>query len=151
MFIAVRIRGRVKKPEIVDTLNKLMLRKRNNCMIYEERRDIKGMLEKSKDFIAYGEADEDTIRRIFEKRAEFLNSDLESFLKKMGYEDLNSLIKDMNEGKIRIKELRNQGLKLPFRLNSPRKGLKSVKLGFKQRGSLGYHGKEINDLVRRMI
>jgi len=38
----------------------------------------------------------------------------------------------------------------PFRLHPPRKGYRNIKLPYPE-GALGYRGKEINELLRRMI
>jgi len=44
-------------------------------------------------------------------------------------------------------------LKKYFRLNSPKKGFerKGIKVSFTKGGALGYRGKKINDLIKRMV
>lgn len=51
-----------------------------------------------------------------------------------------------------LKKKRDEGKKF-FRLNSPRKGFgrKGIKTPFTMGGALGCRGKEINDLIKRMI
>lgn len=46
-------------------------------------------------------------------------------------------------------EERLKGKKV-FRLNPPKKGLRSIKLRY-PKGDLGYRGKEIDDLIKRMM
>ena len=45
------------------------------------------------------------------------------------------------------KEFKNKKV---FHLNPPKKGLRSIKLRY-PKGDLGYRGKEINDLIKRMM
>ncbi|RLF30819.1 MAG: 50S ribosomal protein L30, partial [Thermoplasmata archaeon] len=42
-------------------------------------------------------------------------------------------------------------IKPVLRLNPPRKGYEGVKRSFMEGGALGYRGKEINKLIKRMI
>lgn len=52
-----------------------------------------------------------------------------------------------------LKEKRSDGDKKFYRLNSPKGGLgrRGVKASFKKAGALGYRGKKINGLIKRMI
>ena len=83
-----------------------------------------GMLNKTKDFITYGEIDEDTLKELREKR-------LEKTKDKQG------------------KEVEKKF----FRLSPPRGGFerKGIKASFNIGGVLGPRGDKINDLIKRMI
>jgi len=49
-----------------------------------------------------------------------------------------------------LKLLKEKGDKNVFRLNPPKKGLKSIRKAY-PRGDLGYRGDKINDLIKRML
>ncbi|EET89818.1 MAG: ribosomal protein L30 [Candidatus Micrarchaeum acidiphilum ARMAN-2] len=128
LIVAVRIRGRVNvRGTINDTLDRLHLKRVSNCVIIKPSPSYNGMLKKCSNYIAYGEIDEPTMKKLFSK---YLN------------------IKDPKPEDMEITKIKE---KLPFRLHPPRHGYKSTKLGFNQGGSLGYQGSEINKLIGRMI
>ena len=62
MIAAVKVRGNVDvaKP-IKDTMKNLGLDKRNQIGLYEDSDSLRGMLDKAKDYIAYGEVSEETV------------------------------------------------------------------------------------------
>jgi len=71
MKIAViRIHGRVKlKKDIVETLNRLRIRKKYSCVVFENLTKVElGMIKKVKDFVAYGEISDETYKKLVEKR-----------------------------------------------------------------------------------
>lgn len=69
MIAAVRIRGDLDVAEKVSrTLHDLKLRKRNQCVLYEDTDAIKGMLNRAKDYIAYGEVDDETVEKLSERK-----------------------------------------------------------------------------------
>ena len=39
---------------------------------------------------------------------------------------------------------------MPIRMHPPRKGYRGIKQSYKAGGDLGYRGKEINSLIKRM-
>jgi len=121
----IRIRGSIKvKKAINDTLDMLKLYKRNYCVILDKTPNILGMLQKVKDYITWGEINDETLKSLKEKRME--------------------KTKD-KKGKTVEKSF--------FRLHPPRKGFekKGTKVPFKVGGALGYRGDKINDLIKRMI
>jgi len=65
----IRIRGTndVKK-EIESTLFMLHLHKKHTCSVYPKTDALMGMLDKCKDYITYGELDEETHKLLVEKR-----------------------------------------------------------------------------------
>lgn len=70
MIAVIRIHGEVKiRQVIVDTLNRLNLKKKYTCIVLEKPNAIElGMIEKVKDFVAYGEIDKDTYKKLVEAR-----------------------------------------------------------------------------------
>lgn len=69
LIAVVLIRGivTVQKP-IKDTLFMLKLFRKNSCTVMEDTAINKGMLNKVKDYVAYGELDNETLRLLAEKR-----------------------------------------------------------------------------------
>jgi large subunit ribosomal protein L30 len=111
------------------------------------------MLEKVKDFVTYGEIDRETLIYLLKKRLRMKGSGnrkvSEEDLKKVaGFNSFEELADALLAGKVKLKEL---GAFHPFfRLRPPSKGLKSIKEHW-PKGDLGYRGKEINELLKRMI
>ena len=136
----VRIRGLIGvKHDIDNTLKKLRLYNRNFCVIVPRTASYVGMIKKVKDYVTWGNIDENTYKDLVEKRAEEYKgkvSDKKGKIKYGGFVEIN--------GK-KIKKI--------FRLNSPRKGYgrKGIKISFNQGGALDYRGDKINDLIKRMI
>ncbi|MBN1645040.1 uL30 family ribosomal protein [Candidatus Woesearchaeota archaeon] len=65
----VRVRGLVKiRKDFVDTLRMLNLDKKNHCVIVENNSNNMGMIKKVKDFVAWGEVNEETIALLESKK-----------------------------------------------------------------------------------
>lgn len=129
----VRVRGRVNvRSDIAETLKRLNLPRVNNCAIIKVNGAYTGMLTKCANHVAFGEIDEQTLQKIVAKKLE--GSDVDA--------------KQVLEGKYDMKKLNEL---MPVRLHPPKHGYKSTKLSFAQGGSLGYMGKEINGLIKRMV
>ncbi|MEM7821200.1 MAG: 50S ribosomal protein L30 [Candidatus Aenigmatarchaeota archaeon] len=151
MYAVIRIRGKVgTKKEIEDTLKMLRLEKVNSCVVLEEREDLKGMIEKVKNFVTYGEIDFNVFFEMLKKRGRISESKrlTEENVKELGFNSIEELALEIFEGRKKMKEIKN--LKPVFRLTPPSKGFKSLK-EFYPKGDIGYRGKEINELLRRMI
>jgi large subunit ribosomal protein L30 len=131
LVAVVRIRGRVNvRGDITETLNRLNLKRVSNCTIIKITDSYNGMLNKCVNYVAYGEIDEPTLTKLLEKHANELNA------------------KELIGGKYDAEKVKAV---VPFRLHPPRHGYKSTKLHFKQGGSLGYMGADINKLITRMV
>ncbi len=137
---AVRVRGLTQiSSKIENTLRMLRLYKNNYCIVVPNTSNYVGMLKKTKDYITWGEIDDETFKLLVNKRAE----------------DFNGMEKD-SKNKIKYKDymfVENKKIKRYFRLNPPRKGFerKGIKHSYQNGGALGYRGKDINDLIKRMI
>ena len=55
MYVIIRLRGSVNtKPGIKDTLKMLRLNQINHCVVVPDTPNYKGMIQKTKDYIAFG-------------------------------------------------------------------------------------------------
>ena len=126
----VRIRGRVNvRGSIAETLERLNLKRVNNCTLVRVNDSYYGMIKKCNDYVSYGEIDAAILAKM---------------LKKNGISaDAKALVDDGDLAAIKDA--------MPFRLHPPRHGFRSTKLGFRQGGNLGYMGDAINGLINRMI
>ena len=137
----VRVRGKIKiKKELKDTLNMLRLYNKNYCVVLEPTPQLIGMIRKVKDFVTYGEIQDDVFNELIEKRGE----------------EYKGREKD-SKGKIdysrKYYDINGKKYKKYFRLSPPRKGYgrKGTKKPFSRGGTLGNRGEKINDIIRRMI
>lgn len=150
----IQIRGTVgMSGKLKDTLKMLKLVRKNSCVVVDGSRNYLGMLMKLKDYITWGEIDEETFKALLEKRGRIVGNKplTEQYLKdksKMGYEEFT---KSFLGGKVKLKEV--PGVKPFFRLNPPRGGFDrgGIKVPYSLGGALGYRKKTINDLVKRML
>jgi large subunit ribosomal protein L30 len=146
MFAVIRLRGDVKTPKTVkDTLKMMRLKTVNNCVIIPENESYKGMLKKAKDYITWGEITTETLQRLVLKwgRIEGDKRLDEKYLTSNKFDAAAVL-----DGKATLDGLKLKGA---FRLHPPSKGYEGIKNQYTQGGSLGYRGKEINELLQRMI
>jgi large subunit ribosomal protein L30 len=70
MITVIRIRGEVKvRKAILETLDRLNLKKKYTCIVLEKPTEIElGMINKVKDFVAFGEIDKETYKKLVEAR-----------------------------------------------------------------------------------
>jgi len=69
MIAIIRIVGQVGlRKEIVETLNRLRIRRKFSCVVLNPTSEQMGMIKKVADFVAYGEIDETTHKKLVEKR-----------------------------------------------------------------------------------
>ena len=137
---AIRVRGITGvKTKVGDTLNMLRLYKNNYCCVFPNKPIYVGMLKKAKDYITWGEIDDETFKELVDKRGEEFHGRESDSKGKIKYND--------------FAVFGNKKIKKSFRLNPPRKGFerKGIKHSFQQGGALGYRGEKINDLIKRMI
>lgn len=140
-IVVVRVRGRVRLlTKIKDTLDMIRLYKKNYCVLLENTPANKGMVQKAKDFITWGIADDKLVEELFEKRGRLYNGPLTDSKKKIEY-------------KGRYVEYNGKKYSKFFALNPPRGGFgrKGIKRTFAASGAVGDRGKDINEFVRKMI
>ncbi|MFW9994622.1 MAG: 50S ribosomal protein L30 [Candidatus Odinarchaeota archaeon] len=154
-YIAVvRIRGRRNtNRRINDTISMLNLRKQNYCVVIENSSPYLGMLQKARNYITWGEINEETLAHLVKKRGrlpgnkriteEYLNQNTD-------FRDINDFVTKFFRSEARLADLR---IKKVFRLKPPSKGYerKGIKTAYFNGGATGYRGEGINDLLLRMI
>jgi len=151
-LLVIRIRGTInvsKREE--DTLRMLRVEKNNYATIIDNRPDYRGMLQKAKDWITWGEPSVETVKAILEKRGRG-QGDIaltDDYIRELGFDGLDDLAEKLVNCEISINQI--EGIKPFFRLHPPKKGFKkSVKRPYRNKGELGYRGEEINELAMRM-
>ena len=132
----VRVRGiNSVRGDINDTLKLLRLYRKNYCVVLPDTPSVRGMLQKAKDYITWGETDDTTVALLVEKRGEAYKGRTE------GYHERKYV------------EVSGKKIKPYFRLNPPRGGFerKGVKVATSIGGAIGYRGEKINKLIQRMV
>jgi len=140
LIAVVRVRGVINiKSDIKDTLEMLGLQRKNHCVVLKSTPSALGMIRKAKDYITWGEIDQETYDSLVSKRGQEFKGRTEDSKGKIKY---NKYV-----------EIAGKKYKKYFRLNPPKKGygVSGIKKPFKVKGGLGYRGKEIRDLLLRMM
>jgi len=150
MYAIVRLRGSAKtKPDIKDTLDMLRLHRINHCVVVPDSPHYRGMIQKVKDYVAWGEIDEEGLATILEMRGR-LNGNkrlTDQFIKeKTSYSTIKEFASAVSGGATSLKDA---GIKPVFRLHPPRKGHRGTKKTVREGGELGYH-ESISDLIWKM-
>ena len=150
-WMVVRVRGSIhSQRDIVETLHHLNLTRANHATVVPEAPSVGGMLTRVQGYITWGEADPATIEMLLRERGETARG--ERLTDGTVGETLRA--KDLPEVTRRVVEAgmpRVAGLKPLFRLKAPKGGWRSTKRAFSLGGALGYRGRAINELVRRMV
>ncbi|MGV8144385.1 MAG: 50S ribosomal protein L30 [Methanothermobacter sp.] len=151
MIAAIRVRGTTGvKREIADTMKMLRLNQINHAVILDENPSNQGMLQKSKDYITWGEIKEDTLNEVILKRGRLPGGSklTEEYVKE---NTSCSSIEDITKALFKGEKLDEMGIKPVFRLHPPRKGYKNIKKAYNEDGTLGYRGEDINNLIKKML
>ena len=134
----IRIRGITGiEKSIKDTLNMLCLYHNNYCVVVSDK--LLGMIKKVKDYVTWGEINDETYKLLVEKRGEEYKGRITDTKKKINYK--------------KFIIINNKKYKKYFRLNPPRGGFerKGIKVPFTKSGALGYRKEKINDLIKKMV
>ena len=137
---AIRVRGIVGMNQRVEsTMSLLKLYRKNYCTVIQGNLSCTGMLKKAKDYVTWGEINEETFKALVSRRGEEFKEREADAAGNIKYNDFITID--------------NRKIKKYFRLNAPRKGFgrKGLKHSFKVGGALGYRGEAINDLIMRML
>jgi len=152
-FAVIFIRGTINsKRGVADTLAMLNLHKKQHCTVIPDTPAYRGMLQKVKDYVTWGEISPEMLARLILERGRLEGGAkvTEDYIKeKTKYTSVLSFAKAVVNGDEKI--IGVPGMKPVFRLSPPRKGLRSVKRPFNDKGDLGYRGKEIDKLLERML
>jgi large subunit ribosomal protein L30 len=150
-YAVVKMRSIAKtKPDIRRTLELLNLDRTNHCVLIEDNVHYNGMLQKVKDYVAWGNIDGETLYVLLEKRGmlEGHKRLTSAYVKdRTAFDDIESLATAVVDGKATLRDVPK--LKLVLRLHPPRKGHKGIKKPFPE-GVLGFHGSDINKLLLTM-
>lgn len=156
-LVLVRIRGTVHVTgKIRDTLEMLRLNRPNHAVVIPKTDSYLGMVNMVKDYVAYGDIDADTMSALIKARGRVMGDKPidDAFVKtatENKYATVDAFAKAVAKGEATLKDLGEEA-KPVFRLHPPEGGHKgSTKRHFSVKGELGYRGKEINELVRRMM
>jgi len=136
----IRVRGLIGvKYDIAKTLEHLRLYKKNCCVVIPNNISYQGMARKVKDYVTWGDIDEETYNLLTEKKSEPYKGRVSDSKQKIKYN--------------RFLKVNDKNIKKFFRLNSPKKGYgrKGIKVPFASGGALGYRGDKIKDLIKRMV
>jgi large subunit ribosomal protein L30 len=137
---AILVRGMLNTEQGVRlTFKMLNLSRKNSCAVVPNNENYNGMLRKVKDYITWGEIDDNTYNSLVEKKGEEYKGRGSDKKEKIKYSNFIKI------GDKKIKKI--------FRLNPPKKGFgrKGIKVSFTNGGALGYRGDKINDLIKRML
>mgnify|MGYP006296330125 CR=1 FL=1 len=138
LIAVIRIHGRVGLDKnIKETLKRIKLDKKYSCIILKPNKEQAGMIEKVRDFVAFGEVTNETIKKVVEARGKSLKKD-----KKV---DIKKVLEAISNGK----KPSEAGIRDVFRMHPPRKGI-NAKLHF-PKGVLGNNKDKINNLLLRML
>ncbi len=156
LYFAVRVRGAIgMRGKILDTLSMLRMNKVNHGVLIWGEKSFMGMLNKCKDYIAYGEIDEKALVRLLRVRGkvEGQKALTDEHIKNLTeYKDIKEFAKALLDGKIQYREKDIFKIKPVFRLHPPRKGHRgTIKKHYGEGGTLGNVGDYINIIIHKMI
>ena len=160
VYAIIRLKGQVNVPyEVEHTLKLLRLRRKYHCVLYPASLPgLKGMLDKVKDWVTWGEIDRETLIQLLYARGRIpggrkLTDDyVDEKLAQLGVKGgVPALADAILGGKILLHKIDNF-VKPVFRLHPPRGGFKeTIKKPYTQKGETGYRGPAINELIKRML
>jgi len=150
----LRVRGaHGMRRTIQRTLHLMNLYSVNSATILRSTPIIRGMLQKSKDYISFGPVSEDILKNMLKKRARLTGNKMltDSHIRRTTvYKSVDALAKAIYQGKIQLKEVKD--LKPVFRLHPPIGGYPgSIKKAVGAGGTLGNVGDKINIYLKKMI
>jgi len=141
----VKVRGSIRVPQTIrDTMAMINLTRVNHCVIIDDRETYRGMLQKAKDWITWGEVSPDSMTKMLTKRGKVTGESLA----KTKYKNVDDFVGAYMKFEAELGDIKAGPV---FRLSPPRKGYEGTKKPFAKKGSLGNRGEAINQLLARMI
>lgn len=139
--------------ELRRTLRLLNLHKPNHMTVIPLTASYEGMLKKARQLITWGKLNFDTFLKLLRKRGELTSG------KKLNRKNISKVssgkIQNLSELAQRIWEKKSlkeyKYLKPVFRLSPPSGGYENTKISFREGGTYGWRGEEINNLIKRMV
>jgi len=158
LLVIIRLRGRVDvPPDIEKTLELLRLYKKFHASLYPDSLPgIVGMLNRAAMWVTWGEIDYETLVELLRRRGRApgnmrLSNDYIARASGGRYKSIEELASSIYKGETLLHKMDNI-IKPIFRLHPPSGRFKgSIKKPYGSGGELGYRGREINELIRRMI
>jgi large subunit ribosomal protein L30 len=152
MIAIVRVRGlKNVRVDIRDALKSLNLDRKNNCVLVSLP-ETSGMLEKVRDYAAFGKVKTETIAKLVQKRGR-LAGDKAITAHSLKVHNVNSFTEFATAVESQKMTLKQLGIKPVFRLNSPKKGY--GKIGIKKptslKGPLGFHPEGLDEFLQQMM
>jgi large subunit ribosomal protein L30 len=149
-WMIVRVRGTIHaRHDVVQTFEYLHLNRPNHATVLPESPSIRGMLTKVQGYVTWGEAEPETVGLLLTARGETVDGSrlAEPAPGAKPAPAIPDLAARVAKGGLpAAPELRPL-----FRLKAPKGGWRSTKKPFALGGALGYRGRAVNDLVRKMI
>ncbi|MDR2874159.1 MAG: 50S ribosomal protein L30 [Methanobrevibacter sp.] len=151
MFFVVRVRGTTGvKRDIADTLEKLRLNRINHGVLIKDNPSYRGMLQKAKDYITWGEITPEVLIDLIHKRGRLPGNVkiTDEYIKEStNYSSVKELANALLNSEIKAEDI---DMKPIFRLHPPRKGYEGIRYSFNEGGSAGFRGDAINNLLKKM-
>jgi len=153
MYAVIRVRGQPDvNVDIRRTMELMNLTRVNHCVVVPEDDVTKGMLQKAKDYVTWGEINEETLEKMILVRGR-LSGDIaitDDHLKaNTEFASAAEMAKAMIGDNYKMKDV--EGAKVVFRMHPPAKGYEGIKRSYRNGGALGYRGEAINELIARML
>jgi len=151
-WLVVRVRGSIhSKHEIGETLRFLHLSRPNHATVLPEEPSFRGMLTRVQGYVTWGEVDEATVGLLLASRGRLPDGKplggADGKAGAPGAPELGALAKSVLAAGLP----RAEGIRPLFRLRAPKGGWRSTKKPYTLGGALGYRGKAVNELVRKML
>lgn len=149
-WMVIRVRGTIHaRHDLVQTLQHLHLTRPNHATLLPERPELKGMLTKVQGYVTWGEAEPETVALLLKERGTTPEGRRLSEPAGDGAPapDITELTKTVTANGL----LQADGVRPLFRLKAPKGGWRSTKRPYGRGGALGYRGRAINELARRMM
>lgn len=141
-WMVIRVRGTIHaRHDLKQTLDGLHLTRANHATILPETPGVRGMLGKVQGYVTWGEAEAETVGLLLGARG--VAADGGKLTPEASGTDAAELV--ARDGMLHL------GIRPLFRLKPPKGGWKSTKKPFALGGALGYRGRAINELARRMV
>ena len=153
-FAVIRVRGiNNVRYTINDTCKLLNVARLHNLTFIDDRDSYKGMLQKAKDWVTWGEVTAESVEQVLNKWGRLPGNVklTDEYVKEnSSFASIKAFAKAFVELKADLKDIPK--LKPFFRLHPPRKGhgRKGIKYPFNNGGTLGYRGEDINNLITKM-
>jgi large subunit ribosomal protein L30 len=148
-WMVIRVRGTIHaRHDIEMTLDQLHLTRPNHATVLPEVDAFRGMLTKVQGYVTWGEAEPETVTLLLKERGVTVGGER---IGDSGGSSPSSDLPKLAKAVLTDGLVRAEGLRPLFRLRAPKGGWRSTKRSFALGGALGYRGRAINDLARKML